>query len=389
MYQRSLLDDVLTASNRVVEIIGSAPVLTPAQKKFNQLIERLTQQREELARWRIFRQAYHEQVAGQYEPAVARLRDRQIAMVRLLDRTLDGKALSQRERRKVRDMMGHLLSQLLSESQDPELVRLHDKYAARSFDDERQDQLETLRKLGSEVFGVDVDAYEGGESPDELAQWLENQVEAGQQEPQRRRTRKPTAKARAREALLEQAADGATRAVREVFRKLVSELHPDRETDPVEHARKTELMQRVNQAYKAGDLLALLELQLGIEQIDPAALAGLAEERLRHYIHVLDEQSRRLRDELTEFVAPFARAMGDSSVGKLSPASVQRSLEVDIQEIHYLVRTLEADLVRFEDVQTLKRSLRDYQIDPSDDLDLSLAAEFRPRRPRRGRGRAP
>jgi curved DNA-binding protein CbpA len=42
--------------------------------------------------------------------------------------------------------------------------------------------------------------------------------------------------------------------VREVFRKLASELHPDRETDPAEHARKTELMQRVNQAYKAGDL---------------------------------------------------------------------------------------------------------------------------------------
>jgi hypothetical protein len=44
--------------------------------------------------------------------------------------------------------------------------------------------------------------------------------------------------------------------------------------------------------YKAGDLLALLELQLSIEQIDPKALAGLAEERLRHYIHVLEEQSR-------------------------------------------------------------------------------------------------
>jgi len=67
----------------------------------------------------------------------------------------------------------------------------------------------------------------------------------------------------------DQAAQGGTRAVREVFRKLASELHPDRETDPAEHARKTELMQRVNQTYKAGDLLALLELQLSIEQIDP------------------------------------------------------------------------------------------------------------------------
>ena len=107
--------------------------------------------------------------------------------------------------------------------------------------------------------------------------------------------------------------------MREVFRKLVSELHPDRETDPVEYARKTEAMQRVNQAYKAGDLLALLEMQLRIEQIDPAALAGLAEERLRHYIHVLEEQSRRLRDELAEFVAPFARMVDDPGGASCHP----------------------------------------------------------------------
>jgi hypothetical protein len=173
--------------------------------------------------------------------------------------------------------------------------------------------------------------------------------------------------------------------VREVFRKLVSELHPDRETDPAEHARKTELMQRVNQAYEADDLLALLELQLSIEQIDRKALASLAEERLRHYIHVLEEQSRRLRDELAEFVSPFAMAMGKSSVRKLSPELVQRALEGDIREIHALVRTLEGDLVRFQDIPTFKRSLRDYQIDPLGDRELDVPPEFRPRRPHRRR----
>ena len=173
--------------------------------------------------------------------------------------------------------------------------------------------------------------------------------------------------------------------MREIFRKLVSELHPDRETDPAEHARKTELMQRVNQAYEAGDLLALLELQLGIEQIDPQALAGLAEERLRHYIHVLEEQSRRLRDELVEFVSPFAMAMGESRVRKLTPALVQQALEVDIREIHALVRTLEGDLVRFRDIPSFKRSLRDYEIDRFADMELGAPPEFRPRRPQRRR----
>jgi hypothetical protein len=121
---------------------------------------------------------------------------------------------------------------------------------------------------------------------------------------------------------------------------------------------------------RRGDLLALLELQLSIEQIDLKDLAGLAEERLRHYIHVLEDQSRRL----------------ETPMRKLSPAIVQRALEADIREIQVLVRTLEADLVRFLDISSFKRSLRDYQIDPFEDMDLRVPTEFR-RRGRRGRRR--
>jgi len=365
MQQRSFFDETSSEAGRgVIGIVGSTPQLTPAQRKFNHLIERINVQRRELEGWRIFRVRYTQQLADHYHPALARLREKQVAMVRLLDRILDGKSLKARERAKTRDILLELLSQLLAESSDPELVRHHDKYAERSFDDQQQEHLDLMRTVASEAFGIDVEAYTGSESPEELADWLEEQMQAPPPEPQRApRRKKKSAKKLAREAQREQAAEGGTRAVREVFRKLVSELHPDRESDPAEHARKTELMQRVNQAYKAGDLLALLELQFSIEQINPKSLAGLAEERLRHYIHVLEEQSRRLRDELAEFVAPFAMQMGMSPAVKLSPAIVQRALEADTHRLHELVRTLAADLVRFQDVSIFKRSLRDYRID--------------------------
>lgn len=383
MHQRSLLDDALNDPGRaVVGIVACTPALTPAQRKFKQLIERINLQRRELEEWRIFRQLYHQQLADHYQPAMARLKEKQIAMLRWLDLTLDGRALGKRERAKARDILLHLLLPLLAESQDPQLVGLYDKYAPRSFADEQQEHVDVMRTLASEAFGIDVEAYSGGDSPEELAHWLDEQLRPGRPGPPPSPTRKKSAKTIAREALREQAAQGATRAVREVFRKLASELHPDRETDPAEHARKTELMQRVNQAYKAGDLLALLELQLSIEQIDPKALAGLADERLRHYIHVLEEQSRRLRDELTEFVAPFAMALGKSAGRQLSPTTVQRALQVDIHEIKRLTRTLETDLVRFQDIPTFKRSLRDYQIDPGDHRDFDVIPQFRARRRR-------
>lgn len=90
MQQNFLVDDVLIASTRsavpVVGVVGSAATLTKSQKRFNKLIERLTLQRQELARWRAFRQTYHQQLADHYHPVAAHLRETRIGMVRLLDR---------------------------------------------------------------------------------------------------------------------------------------------------------------------------------------------------------------------------------------------------------------------------------------------------------------
>jgi hypothetical protein len=332
---------------------GTAP-LSKAQRQFNTLIERLNGQRMEIARWQAFKQHYHRQLAEKYEPMAARLRDKRIAMAQLLDRAIDGNTLAKRDRAEAVGMLNEMVSELLAEAEDPEVVRLHDKYADMSFDQEQQIRLELMRRSASEDFGVDVDAYEGEDSPEHFADWLKEQARARAEPPPEEK--KKGAKS-ARETLKEQAAQGGTRAVREVFRKLVSELHPDRESDPKEHARKTELMQRVNQAYKAGDLLSLLEMQYSVGTFDPAALAGLAKERLQHYVHVLEAQSKRLRDELAAVVAPFERVVGGASRKKITPEAVQRVLDEDVREIKRVLRTVEFDLVRFRDIRVLKQSL--------------------------------
>ncbi|WP_262471530.1 J domain-containing protein, partial [Clostridioides difficile] len=72
-------------------------------------------------------------------------------------------------------------------------------------------------------------------------------------------------------------------SIREVYRKLASALHPDRETDPQERDRKTRLMQRVNEAYDKNNLLQLLELQLELDHIDQRSINHISEARLTHY----------------------------------------------------------------------------------------------------------
>ena len=59
-----------------------------------------------------------------------------------------------------------------------------------------------------------------------------------------------------------------------VYRRLVKELHPDREPDHAEREKKSRIMQDITAAYARGDLHALLQLELEyLEQRAPQQIA--------------------------------------------------------------------------------------------------------------------
>ena len=74
-------------------------------------------------------------------------------------------------------------------------------------------------------------------------------------------------------------------------------MHPDREADSDLRAQKTELMQRINIAYQNKDLLALLTLQMEVEQISSASLGEVPEARLAQYNQILREQLDALKSQ--------------------------------------------------------------------------------------------
>jgi hypothetical protein len=149
-----------------------------------------------------------------------------------------------------------------------------------------------------------------------------------------------------------------TLSLREVFRKLASALHPDRETDPGERAAKTALMQEVNQAYAKADLLALLELQLRIEQIDASHVAEMDARRLNHFNKVLSEQLDELRAEIVRveigfsmnFELELGRALNPGKLGELLQREARR-LRGELAQQQQRTRLL-------DDVAAAKRWLR-------------------------------
>ena len=147
-----------------------------------------------------------------------------------------------------------------------------------------------------------------------------------------------------------------SQTVREVYRKLASALHPDREPDPAERQRKTALMQRVNEAYQANNLLQLLELQIEIEQIDSAHLAGLAPQRLKRYHQILRAQLQDLEMEIFGIEHGLRQQL--HLRGRMTPKLLLQCVEADVATLDGEIRRLEGELAISADLKALKAWLK-------------------------------
>jgi curved DNA-binding protein CbpA len=215
--------------------------------------------------------------------------------------------------------------------------------------------------LGAEL-GDDIDMN----SPEDLLQRAHAKMEEqqareaaeNQAREERRAKRKKSAKQLAAQARQEAEQAQLSQSIREVYRKVASALHPDREPDPQERQRKTALMQRANQAYGNNNLLQLLELQLELEHIDQSAINNIGEERLKHYNVILKEQLGELDQEILHVEARFRHAYRIPPFIDISPDTAVRNLTGDIAGIQQSVRDLKQDLQVFEEIRTLKSWLK-------------------------------
>lgn len=355
----------------LVAVNVGAAGLSKAQQTFNRLVESIRRERESLARWQAFDLQHRQRVGTEMLPLLAELMARQKEMARMLDEVLSRPRtkewrLSRGERDTLQEILVDLLQHALADQEaDPELVAMHDRYSATSMADRRRAEVAKTQAMLDEMLGEGVLGDHDAQSVEELLSHAGEKVreaaqrfEAGQQ--QRAAGRSRGAKAKRAEEAKAEAAKEASQSVREVYRKLARALHPDRETDAAERARKTQMMQRVNQAYERNDLLALLGLQIEIEQIDTEHLAQVSDARLGHYNRVLKEQLAQLRIEIAGCTAPY-RATLDTPFGggKLTVKSVEAQFERELRSAREVLAQLRQDLVAFRDPVQLRARLKD------------------------------
>ncbi|MFT3813585.1 MAG: J domain-containing protein [Acidovorax sp.] len=314
-----------------VHIGAAAPAapLSPWQQQFNTQVQHIARLRERLAAWDEAAAAYRARYAAEYAPLLATHHALLRELAQWLDEEASPRKLSRADRATLGAVIADLADSLASSARDEAtraaMAALHQRYAAEP-----------------DLAGADDD------SPEAIARRVEEQLRARQAQAEQARADRQAAR-RAKKSSARAQSLHASPPVRDIYRKLASALHPDRASDPAERARKTALMQRANQAYAASNLLDLLQLQLEAEQIDPARLADLGEERLGHYTQVLAGQRLELQREIDGAEAAFRDEFGLDPHGSPKPAQLMAGLRAHIRDLKAATPYLRQELRTLRD----------------------------------------
>jgi hypothetical protein len=344
---------------RVIAKTGAAGSKT--QQRFRKLLEKVDRLRQRLGFWKQQRADIDREIAL-YRAVFFRHARLGRDLVVALDRAHGGSGLTKAERTKLTALIGDLAEMLIAQGGNDELKEIYNRHTRRDFDAEaakaEAEDVEAMRTMIEDQLGIEVDDEHAG-SVDELRAAVRAQMDAlEQEEAARKARRRKTPKQAATEARRADEKKSADKAIQDVYRTLARALHPDHEQDAAEQARKTRLMSEVNVAYEAKDLLRLLALQLELERVDETRVETMAEERLKHFSRILDEQAVQIAAELAHMETPFRMELGLGPSAVVSPDRVIVRIRADAAGLELQIERSARDLATFSDVALLKTWLR-------------------------------
>lgn len=347
-------------------VVQSEQPVSRSQESFNALVVRINQRRAALAEWETYGAEFERRYAGEYVPLRQKLDEALKRLILCLDQAHDMKGLTKGERKSLSDLIAQLAGQVLESVDDAALAEIYGRYRPMEVPTDSKAPARASSNVEAQS-SVDIPPSADSDSPDDVMAQIQAKLdEQERREDQRRQAREDSRASRKKTSAKEAATERARAkeaevhlSVREVYRKLASALHPDREPDPAERIRKAALMQRVNAAYASRSLLELLEIQLEIEQIDQAAIESVSAERLKRWNTVLKEQLEGLEQELIEVDHGFQARCGITPVGTTSPKAIKRTLNTYIDSLRGHIRMIEDDIRVIGDIDRLKSWLKE------------------------------
>ncbi len=329
--------------------------LSPQQKKLDRLIDKIEQQKLELKQWqqaeedlqqythKTFMPVYHELhgvLFEQLEQLWKHLQETDFTKVELVvldekiqylaDYLQDSQAMSAQEANKVNEIFTYYQQRA--------------EHAQFRKSQKKTNELERFFKNENVPDPADAEGFE---------EWASDHFQQIRKQ----------AKLKRQQEKQGQAAAMAEQSVRSVYLKIAAAIHPDREANDVKKIKKTELLQRANEAYAEQDLFALLKMQLQIEQDRDPSQKSLSAEQVKLYQLALDAQSQKLQEQIDALInrlvwSSKTRIAVKKAKGKVQIADLYKQIDEDTSAIKQQIKVEKERLMYIKKVSGLEMFLR-------------------------------
>lgn len=335
---------------------------TAAQKRFNKLmasIEATRAESEELQRVVDAHRPTHVTTMQQLARQVLQLR---IEMAKFLDQRLQTKGLTANQKQQTTRILLSLCDQL-AHLDDPELDEILSRYRSAEdvaeLEQEEATAAQEAKSMMEDFLGEGFASDQDFSNPEDVLKAAMDRLRSQEEEREAKRQARKAKKApTARQQAAADLQVDAQNALRTIFRQLASTLHPDREADSGERARKTALMSEVNAAYGRKDLTALLRIQLQCEMVDASKVGALSDDKLKAMCLLLNEQLSAMQDDLMHQRMALAHDFGFPPHLRFREADFIEMLQEQKWTLEEDADFMRADLAQVQDDKAFKAWLK-------------------------------
>jgi hypothetical protein len=318
--------------------------LSPQQKKLNRLIERIEQQKQELAAWKNAQADIQNYTRSKLLPVYRELHTVLFTQLDTLWNHLAHDALSKADLVQI-DTKIAALAKMLKKSQ---MLTSEQKEQVEKIDTFYMQHAEHIRAKKTKANSIQSHDLAEIVEQNVDVDWENYEYDSAQYEAERER-----AKQLKQQEKREQAAKMAAQSLKTVYLKITAMIHPDREPNEAKKLDKTELLQKVNEAHAEQDLFYLLKLQLQLETNKGLSSKVLSSEQVKFYQLALEAQSQSLQGQLDEIFASF-HLSSHINTKQLKMSDVNKVIDQDATELKQQLKWEKERLKHMKKVSGMK-----------------------------------
>ena len=318
--------------------------LSPQQKKLNRLIERIEQQKQELAAWKNAQADIQNYTRSKLLPVYRELHTVLFVQLDTLWNHLASDGFSKVDLAQIDTKIAALAkmlrkSQMLTSAQKEQVEKIDTFYMQHA------EHIRAKKTKANSIQSHDLaEIVEQNVDVD----WENYEYDSAQYEAERER-----AKQLKQQEKREQAAKMAAQSLKTVYLKITAMIHPDREPNEAKKLDKTELLQKVNEAHAEQDLFYLLKLQLQLETNKGLSSKVLSSEQVKFYQLALEAQSQSLQGQLDEIFASF-HLSSHINTKQLKMSDVNKVIDQDATELKQQLKWEKERLKHMKKVSGMK-----------------------------------